>query len=113
MATKTETVLNNGYGKRIAWAGLTASESGEAISLAEFADRSVQIEGTFGGASVVIEGSNDGVTYYTLNDLQGAALSASAAKVEGIAELTYQVRPRVSGGDGTTDINVFMFARKV
>ena len=113
MATKTETVLNNGYGKRIAWQGLASGESGEAISLAEFADRSVQVDGTFGGCSVIIEGTNDGVTYYTLNDLQGAALSISTAKIEGIAELTHQVRPRISGGDGTTDININLFARKV
>lgn len=113
MATKIETVLNNGYGKRIAWQGLASSESGEAVSLAEFADRSVQIHGTFGGASVIIEGTNDGTNWYALNDLQGAALSASTAKIEGIAELTYQIRPTISGGDGTTDISVTLFARKV
>lgn len=113
MATKTETILNDGYGKRINWSGLANGETGDAISVAEFADRSVQVSGTFGsGGTVVLEGSNDGTNWATLNDLQGDALSLSAAKIEGVSELTYQVRPRVTAGDGTTDITVTLFARR-
>ena len=72
-----------------------------------FADKTVQITGTFGGATIVIEGSNDGTNFGTLNDNTGASLSFTAAAGPVlIAENPLAIRPTVSGGDCTTDLDV-------
>lgn len=80
--------------------------------LSVYADRTVQVEGTFGGASVAIEGSNDGTNYHTMTDPQGNALLFAAAGLETIMELPYYVRPAVSGGDGTTDLTITLCGRR-
>lgn len=78
----------------------------------DYADRSVQVSGTFGGASVDIEGSNDGSNWSTLNDPQGNALTFSGgSRIEAILELSRYIRPKVTGGDGTTAILVSMLVR--
>lgn len=68
---------------------------------------SVQISGTIGGATIVLQGSNDGTTYATLKDLQGNNLSFTAA---GYAEFTTGaafIKPSISGGAGDS-INVIV-----
>lgn len=66
------------------------------VSNPQGTDRSVQVTGTFGGGTVLIEGSNDGVTWFTLNDLSAAALSFTANGLKQILELTRYIRPRAS-----------------
>jgi hypothetical protein len=86
---------------------------GAPIPFAEYADRSVQISGTFGGATIVWEGSNDGTNYITLTDPQGNAISKTAASIEGVLEITRYARPRITGGaGGTTDLNVTVLCRR-
>lgn len=96
----------NGY----LWTPLTTTNAdGSPVLISRRSDRSVQVSGTFGsGGTVVIEGSLDGTNYYTLNDLQGSALSVTAAKIEGISEMVTYLRPRVTAGDGTTSISVYL-----
>lgn len=96
----------NGY----KWETLTTTnDTGSPVQLARMTDRTIQVTGTFGaGGTVVIEGSLDGTNYYTLNDLQGTALSITAAKIEGVSEVVTYIRPRVTAGDGTTDLDVFL-----
>lgn len=95
------------------WEGMTNGDDGSIFTLCQYADRSCQVEGTFGtGGSVVIEGSNDGINYQTLTDTQGNNLSFSIAKIEQIMEIVRFIRPRVVSGDGTTSITVSMLVRK-
>jgi hypothetical protein len=56
------------------WA-LGNADTGIAIDMTDYADRSVQVEGTFGSATITIEGSNDGTNWETLRDPQGVALT--------------------------------------
>lgn len=94
------------------WTGLTtANPQGAAISLAEFADRSVQVEGTFAAATVVMEGTIDGTNYRTLKDHLGNNLSFTTADIRSIDQIVTLVRPHLTGGDGTTLINVSIFMR--
>ena len=66
-----------------------------------------QITGTFGvGGTCVIEGSNDGVTYFTLNDQANAALSITTAALKTVRDTPFWIRPRVTAGDGTTSLTV-------
>lgn len=80
-----------------------------------FADKSVQVEGTFGaGGSVAVEGTNDGniLHYRGLTDPQGNAIAITAAGIKAITEAVIWVRPHVTAGDGTTSLTVSMFFRK-
>lgn len=94
------------------WANLLSGDDGEPIRLAVFSDRSVQIAGTFGGASVTIGGSNDGVTYHALTDTLGSTLTLTQATLRQIVELPVWVKPRVFGGDGTTNLTVIVAGRR-
>lgn len=87
------------------WTPLATSDTGSPVTNTSFSDRSVQVNGTFGGATCVIEGSNDGVNYITLTDTAGAALSFTTAGLRQVLQVTRFIRPSVSGGAGVA-INV-------
>lgn len=88
------------YAHVITWS-LGNADTGVPVEMPGSHIRSVQISGTFGSATVVIQGSNDGVTYFTLTDAQGNAISKTTAAIENIQELTRYLRPSSSGGTGT------------
>ena len=92
----------------------TGTDVGAPVQWVEYADRCVQVAGTFGtGGSVTIEGSNDGTNFVVLTDPQGNALTVTAARIEQILELPRYVRPRVTAGDGTTSLTVTICMRRV
>lgn len=94
------------------WASMAMSDEGQPLELANFADRSVQVTGTFGaGGSVRIEGSLDGTNYAPLTDPQGNNLDINTAKIEAIVELVRWIRPVVTAGDGTTALTVTMLLK--
>lgn len=96
----------------ITWSGLQQGDEGEPVQRVKYADRSAQVFGTFGaGGSVAIEGSNAGDQYATLNRMQGVAASFTSAGVAQILENTTHIRPKVTGGDGTTDLTVALLIR--
>lgn len=100
--------------KSVTWGALANGEAGAPIAAdqALWSDRSVQVTGTFGAAgSVSIEGSNDGVNYFTLNSPQGTALTFAAAGLKQVLEGTLWLRPRVTAGDGTTSLAVVLMLR--
>ena len=110
MATREYTVENLIGGiKVVTWTGLLNGDVGKPFVSPQFADKCVQTEGDFGvGGACEIEGTNYTTpgNYRTLNDPQGNPLSVLTPKVEQILENPYQLRPRVSSGDGTTDLTV-------
>lgn len=93
------------------WIGMANGDDGEPLNISHFADKSIQVLGTFGaGGNLRIEGSNmlDSPTYATLADAQGNALDFTAAKIEQVLESPYWIRPRVTAGDGTTALDVYV-----
>ncbi len=96
------------------WENLTTTDAdGEWLEIPDFPNRSVQVIGTQGsGGDLDIEGSNDGGTNAApLNDLDGNAISVGAPDtMHMIRENTRAIRPNVSGGDGTTDYDVWLYA---
>jgi hypothetical protein len=89
---------------------LTNADTGDAVALPDWADKSIQVAGTFGGATVTIEGSNDGVNFATLRDPSGAFLTFTSAQIKQVLEMTLYLRASSSGGTGT-DVIVTMAAR--
>ena len=93
---------------------LTADHTGSGASAVEYADRSVQVAGTFDGATVIIEGSNDGgTTWAQLRDPAGTLISFTAAGLKSIMELTGQIRPRLSVVGTAADLEINLLARRV
>ena len=98
--------------KKFVWNLTNADGTGGAIPgrFAEFADRTVYMLGTWGGATVVWEGG-DGTTYLTLTDAQTVAISKTADAIETVVEVPEYSRPRLSGGAGST-VTVTCIARR-
>lgn len=95
-----------------AWDDITiADNTGGVVSIPGAPDRAVQVTGVFGGGSLIIEGSLDGINFSTLSDPQGNPLSFTSAGLEAIIENVLWLRPRLAGGDGTTTLNVRVFSR--
>lgn len=89
------------------WVELAADEQGEAARIAKAADRTVTVDGTFGGSTVSLEGSNDGTNWHPLTAVGGSAITFTAGGVAVIAENTLFVRPSVAGGAGV-DVDVII-----
>jgi len=96
------------------WAGETTAGSASIsryAPLVSLAVSSVQVSGTFGGATVVLQGSNDGVTYATLKDQQGNNLSFTSAGYAEFSSGAAFIKPSISGGTGDSlNINVSHWA---
>jgi len=59
---------------------------------------SVQIVGTFGGATVKLQVSNDNSTYFDMKDLGGSAISTTSAAFFEFTTAGVYLRPAISGG---------------
>jgi hypothetical protein len=94
------------------WTPLAASgDVGQPLQRVDLPDRSVQVAGTFAGATIVFEGSNDGANYFTLASPSGAALSFTAAGLVQVNMPAAFVRPHVTLGSGAS-LTVTMTARR-
>lgn len=117
MATRSSTVSLPGPAnslKLAVWTGMLNGDDGAAFQFTDWADRCVQVFGTFGtGGTIIWEGSNDGTNWATLSDLNGNSMSYTAASVKQMNEAPVWIRPRVTAGDGTTNLTASVVARKI
>lgn len=60
----------------------------------------VQFTGTFGGATVKLQVSNDNSTYFDMKDLGGTVISATSAGYFEFTTAGVYLRPAISGGTG-------------
>jgi hypothetical protein len=97
----------------VTWTGATNGDTFQPVptEFADYADRGIQVTGTFGGAAVSLQGSNDGVNFSNLSDPQGVTINLTAAGIRQVLEATLYQRPALSGGAGSL-INVAMFLRR-
>ena len=125
MATKVKTVIplppgaENHNAVHYKWSGLANGDVGEALEIGAYADISVQVVGTFGvGGTISMRGSNlaapnvaTTADWATHADPQGNDLNmTSGAKLEAILEAARWFSPKVTGGDGTTSLDVYVYA---
>lgn len=105
MATIAPTVAVNGEVVTLTWSGVTTTTDtptayGPMIKGKGARFASVTFGGTFGGATGVLQGSNDNTTYGTFTDLAGNAVSATAAKIQEFSSSALYIKPAVTGGTG-------------
>ena len=95
-------------------AGLLTGDTGVPFIHPQKSDRSVHVKGTFGPATVYVEGTLDpedtGQQWDTVADQLTILLAIATAdrKLRSLLENVYQSRPRVAAGDGTTSLIVTM-----
>lgn len=63
---------------------------------------SLQISGTFGGATCTLQVSNDGSTWFTAKDTQGNAVTATTDTFFELSIAARFLRPSLSGGSGNS-----------
>lgn len=113
MATRTHTTTDISHAVKLTtWSGLLNGDDGSTLDAFAYTDKCMTVQGTFGaGGTVVVEGSNDGTNFFTMNDPQGNALSVTVGKIEQILENPRYIRPRVTAGDGTTNLSVIILSK--
>ena len=103
----------NGVAKSVSWTPITTTNTvGSGVSMPNANHVTLQLTGTFGAAAtIVMEGSNDNATWFTLTNKANTALSSlTAAAGHEISEHPRFYSPRLlSGGDGSTSITITMF----
>lgn len=99
-------------GRKLYWENLTESDTAEEAELnnTEGVISSVQVTGTFGGATVVLQGSNDGINYFTLKDTAGNNISFTEAGGADFSVACLQIKPSASSGTGQ-DVDVTAILR--
>src|ERR1700755_496650 len=102
MATITPTVAAVGRGDMstivVTWASITNADTCQAVSYPEYADRSIHVSGTFSGATVQIQGSNNGAaSFAVLSDPTETAISITTESIRTVLDNTAFIQPSVSG----------------
>ena len=107
----TKTGLHGG-GWLIIWTGLLLGDDGEPFAASHFVEANVQVVGTFAGATLLLEGANllarpaVAADYSLLGNPGQAPLRIFEASLNRIEQGPMWIRPRVDGGDGTTNLTV-------
>ena len=118
MVTRTfEPSLDNNIVYRFVWTGLLNGDDGSPVRIPGAADMTVQaIQVAAGtGDTIILEGSceddADGATYFQMRDSGDNLISFTGSDGEAVAPIATHIRPRVTGGDGTTNFTVILLAR--
>lgn len=102
---------NSNY-QLIYWKSLKSSDEGQPVEVTGNSERSIQFSGVFGeGGAIQLEGSNDGINYYVLTDPQGNGIRKSSGSIESVMEFVRYVRPKVIGGDSTTELDAHFIVK--
>lgn len=114
--TPSHTRLLEGEAMLYTWTLTQADNEGLAIDAFEYGDRTVQIGAAgstgFDGATVLLQGSNDGQNWFTLTDPQGNGISKGAAALETVMEVPRHTRVSSSGGGAAQSVPVYLFCRR-
>lgn len=102
----------------VSWLALANGDQGAPVEMPEYSDRTVQIAKTgdaFGGGTMVLEGSNDGVRYFTLKfAVSGTAISSTAIGTNSdgqVMENPRFMRPSLAGG-AAGGVDVFLMCHR-
>lgn len=118
MATRSYSVVQtplHQMATTVEWAGLLAGDDGQPLLMAHYGDKCLHIFGTFGGATVGIEGSNEDTLTAPndvgLTDPTQTLIALTGKGIKQILENPLWIRPKVTGGDGTTSLTARLVCR--
>jgi hypothetical protein len=122
MATRAQNapVTLNGGAILFSWSGLLVNDDGAALAVPWFAEKTVHVKGTFGaGGTAKIQFTNDGATAATFGALtaclarspDSVAISITGEDGKIILENPVWLRPIITAGDGTTNLQCFIVCR--
>jgi hypothetical protein len=94
------------------WTLTTANADGAKIEMAQWADRCFTATGTWGGATLTIQGSNDGTNWLTLNLASTGTATASTDKAMQILELPRYIRPNLTTPGVGATVTVMALLRR-
>jgi len=81
------------------WAAMATGDVGAGVPIAYAADLTGQVSGTFGGATITWQGSNDNTIWHPLTRRSvGTDLAFTSAAVHTANENPAWIRPSVTGG---------------
>lgn len=106
--TRTE---QSGSTYLVSWTLTQGDPTGQGASIPGGPDKTFQLTGTPGGASVSLEGSNDGTNWNTLHDFADNEITFAASAITLIAENPLWIRPVASGASGTTNLEITILYR--
>lgn len=104
--------------------GLLNGDTMQALELANFQEKCIQVYGTFGtGGSITFYGSNDAADlalqpdnaasgWCPLVDPQGNAITKTAKAIEEVLENPRYITAKVTAGDGATNLKVFITCKR-
>jgi hypothetical protein len=95
----------------ITWENIGNADTPMPVTYPGYGSKSFQAEGTFGGTTVSIQGSNDGVNYHNLTDPTETTISLTSGGLREVLEHTLYLQPALSGGSGSS-ITATLFVRK-
>lgn len=97
---------------RVIWSGIASGDTFTPFTLTQQYGlaASVQVTGTFAGASVTIEVSNDGTNWVATKDVLGTAIAFSSTGYAELSLCAAYIRPAVTGGSAT-GLSVVMVLR--
>ena len=93
----------------VRWDNLKMDEQGSPFFLSKHYPLSVVVEGNFGAAEVVLEGScsfDQDAPFSPLKDAQGDTILIGTGGIRSVGTDCLYIRPRVIGGTGRTDLTV-------
>jgi hypothetical protein len=96
---------------RVTWADIITGDTIVTLPVAAQAAvaGAVQFGGTFGGATIKLQVSNDGVTYFDMKDLSGTTISATANAIFEFTTAAMFLRPVITGGSANAvDVTVVL-----
>jgi hypothetical protein len=96
---------------RVTWTDIVTGDTITTLPVAAQAAvaGAVQFGGTFGGATVKLQVSNDGVTYLDMKDLGGNVISATANALFEFTTSAMFLRPAVASGSANAiDVTVVL-----
>lgn len=91
------------------WASVTSSDTSVAVLPGAVNHMSFQTSGTFAGSgTLILDGSNDCVTYYALKEsASSAVVSMTTAGLSTFTGRAKCIRPRMSGGSSGTEVFLY------
>lgn len=87
----------------VSWSSLATGDTGAPFEVlnARALAGAVQVTGTFSGATVTLQCSNDGTNYVAVKDVSGSDIALTAAGMKEFSTAARYLRPSVASGTGT------------